>query len=51
MIFVSIWQIFLTIVIINFSFSDIFGNYIWYMIIALKLFGIVIDWLLEKSID
>ena len=51
MIFSSIWMIFLTIVIINFSFSDMFGEFIWYAIIFMKLFGILIDWTLEKAMD
>lgn len=51
MIFNSIWMIFLTIIIINFSFSDMFGDYIWYAIIFMKLFGILIDWALEKAMD
>ena len=51
MIFNSIWMIFLTIIIINFSFSDLFGTYIWYAIIILKLLGILIDWTLEKAMD
>ena len=51
MIFNSIWMIFLTIIIINFSFSNIFGDYIWYAIIILKLLGILIDFILEKAMD
>lgn len=51
MIFSSIWMIFLTIVIINFSFSEMFGEFIWYAIILMKLFGILIDWTLEKAMD
>lgn len=51
MIFNSIWIVFLTIIIINFSFSDIFGDFIWYAIIILKLLGILIDWTLEKAMD
>ena len=51
MIFNSIWMIFLTIIIINFSFSDMFGEFIWYAIIFMKLFCILIDWLLEKAMD
>lgn len=51
MIFNSLWVIFLTIVTINFSFSDIFGAYIWYAIIILKLLGILLDWILEKAMD
>ena len=51
MIFSSIWIIFLCLVEINFSFSDLFGDYIWYMIIFLKVFSILIDWMLEKAMD
>ena len=51
MIFNSIWMIFLTIIIINFSFSDMFGDFIWYAIILLKLLGILLDWLLEKAME
>lgn len=51
MVFNSIFIIFTTIIIINFSFSDLFGDYIWYAIIILKLFGILIDWILEKAMD
>lgn len=51
MVFNSLWMIFLTIIIINFSFSDMFGDLIWYMIILMKLFGIIVDWMLEKAMD
>ena len=51
MIFMSIWIIFISLVIINFSFSDIFGEYIWYMIIALKGFGILLEFIIEKTLD
>ena len=43
MIFFSIWMIFIMLIIIQFSFSDTFGDFIWYAIVALKLVGVVID--------
>jgi len=50
MIFVSTFLIFLTLSIIQFSFSDFFGANIWFMIGSLKLMAILIDFLLEGAI-
>ena len=50
MIYGSIWMIFLCLSIVNFSFSDIFGDYIWDAIVIMKLSGLIIDYAYEKSL-
>ena len=50
MIFGSIWMIFLCLMIINFSFSDLFGDFIWHAIVIMKLFGLLVDWAYEKQL-
>ena len=42
-------MIFLCLMIINFSFSDLFGDFIWHAIVIMKLFGLVVDWAYEKA--
>lgn len=51
MIFCSLWVILFSVIVIQFSFSEIFGDYIWTMVISIKAIGIGIDWLLEKALE
>jgi hypothetical protein len=51
MIFVSTFLVFLLLAIIQFSFSDMFGDNIWTAIAALKALAIVVDMVLEANMD
>ena len=51
MIFVSTFLVFLLLAIIQFSFSDMFGDNIWTAIAALKGLAIVVDMVLDASMD
>ena len=51
MVFCSITIIFFCLFIIQFSFSDVFGDWIWTFIGILKGSGIIFDWALEKAMD
>ena len=42
MVFCSLWIVFYCLGVIQFSFSDLFGDWIWTMIISMKLFALVI---------
>jgi len=49
MLFVSLHLAFLLLAIIQFSFAEIFGDYIWTAIGMLKALAIVVDYLLEQA--
>jgi len=51
MIYSSIFLIFLNLSIIQFSFSDVFGDYFWEMICVLKIVATGVDYALEKQLD
>jgi hypothetical protein len=51
MLFISWFWIFYNLVVIQFSFSDIFGLYIWYMIGLVKLLGIIFGFILEILLE
>jgi hypothetical protein len=51
MIFVSTFLSFLLLAIIQFSFSDLFGQRIWWSIAGLKVLGIMVDFSLEKTME
>ena len=51
MIFASTFLIFLTLSIIQFSFSVIFSDNIWFMLGLLKGVTIFVDYILERTIN
>jgi hypothetical protein len=50
MIFVSLQIVVLSLIAIQFSFSDVFGDNIWYCIFGLKLIGVLMEHIIEKSL-
>lgn len=51
MIYASTFTSFLLLGIIQFSFSDLFGERIWFSIAGLKVLGIGVDYCLEATMD
>lgn len=51
MIYASTFTSFLLLAIIQFSFSDLFGERIWFSIAGLKVLGIGVDYCLEATMD
>ena len=51
MVFCSVWIVFYCLALIQFSFSDLFGDWMWTIIISMKLFGLVIENFLMKAMD
>jgi len=49
MLFASLYLSFLLLAIIQFSFADVFGTYIWEAIACLKALALVVDHLLEQA--
>jgi len=49
--FISFFWIFYNLMVVQLSFSAIFGIYIWYMIGLLKIFGVIIGFCLEILLE
>jgi hypothetical protein len=51
MIFISVFWIFYNLMVVQFSFSDVFSNNIWMMIGLLKVLGIILGLILEFLVE
>lgn len=51
MVYVSVFLLFISLAVIQFSFSDLFGEYIWVSIGCLKFMAIVIEELILGAMD
>jgi hypothetical protein len=51
MVYCSLWVIFYCLALIQFSFSELFGDWIWTFIVILKLVEILIEKTLENALD
>jgi hypothetical protein len=51
MVFCSVWIIFYCLALIQFSFSDLFGDWMWEIIVTMKIIAILMEKLLENLMD